>query len=266
MDGRRERQPPDRHGLNKLPPETGELLLSEAEIKSEPMIKEEPESVGDIHMLPMSELDNNRPHNAIVGDQIDEINDFDGVCNLVEVKEEVKTENIEKKAEDISGGGHQSDVSMQSPDRGEQKATTSHGKATKGNGDSVCKSNRYNGKEGQAAAKPIGKQHKCTKCEYSTLKKSHFKTHILTHTGEKPFPCTLCSKRLTTKENLKRHMKTHVKEFLFSCSNCLHGFSQRNEQLEHEVAYKVKRYECFLCKKYSTLYIQTLFEGAYAVA
>ncbi|XP_031632788.1 zinc finger protein 135-like [Contarinia nasturtii] len=248
MHVRRDRQPPDKNWPKKMPSEASKLLLTEAEIKAEPTIKEEPEDAGNKIVVPTSELADNRPRNAIGADQIDQIIDFDGV----EVKPEVKTENNEKKSEDGSSGHQQSGAPKRSVDKDEQKATTSKGKATTGN--DGCKGKRYNDKKDQAAAKPIGKKHECPMCEYSSSTKSNLKRHIVTHTGEKPFSCTLCPKRFNRKHRLQYHMKTHVNEFLFSCSNCLQGFSTSNEQMEHEADCKVKRYECFSCKKYSTLH------------
>ncbi|XP_055307066.1 zinc finger protein 436-like [Sitodiplosis mosellana] len=76
---------------------------------------------------------------------------------------------------------------------------------------------------------------------------------MLKHTGERPFPCSVCQKRFIQKRNLQSHMKTHIDKFLFSCSNCSKGFHRSEEKVDHESDCKVRRYECHLCKEFSTL-------------
>lgn len=95
-------------------------------------------------------------------------------------------------------------------------------------------------------------QHKCQFCARQFAYKSLLDRHSLTHTGRRPFPCNMCSKRFCKKQDLQSHMKTHVDEFPFVCSNCFQGFHEKIEKMEHENQCKVRRYECYLCKKYST--------------
>lgn len=54
-----------------------------------------------------------------------------------------------------------------------------------------------------------GRIHQCQFCEYSTRNSAHLKSHILTHTGERPFACALCDYKCTQKQNLKKHMLRH---------------------------------------------------------
>ncbi|XP_055306133.1 zinc finger protein 235-like [Sitodiplosis mosellana] len=104
----------------------------------------------------------------------------------------------------------------------------------------------------QSAGRKTKKQHKCPTCDYVTSWPSNLKTHMLTHTGEMPFPCKICNKRFTLKHHLQRHLKTHPDEYPFSCSVCLRRFAQNVERLEHEATCDGRHYECHLCKKFST--------------
>lgn len=56
--------------------------------------------------------------------------------------------------------------------------------------------------------------HQCPYCEYSNRRPAHLKRHILTHTGERPFPCLLCDYRCTQKYQLITHMaRKHKNNF-----------------------------------------------------
>ena len=46
---------------------------------------------------------------------------------------------------------------------------------------------------------------KCELCPYAALSQRHLESHILTHTGEKPFQCVECDQSFRQKQLLKRH-------------------------------------------------------------
>ncbi|KAI0036106.1 hypothetical protein K488DRAFT_17059, partial [Vararia minispora EC-137] len=55
------------------------------------------------------------------------------------------------------------------------------------------------------------KMHHCDVCHKAFPRPSGLKTHMNSHSGEKPFPCPVanCSKSFTVRSNAKRHLRTH---------------------------------------------------------
>ena len=63
-------------------------------------------------------------------------------------------------------------------------------------------------------------KYKCPFCSKIMAHAGHMKTHILTHTGEKPHTCNECGKAFAQKHNLEHHMMIHTGERPFSCNFC----------------------------------------------
>lgn len=55
------------------------------------------------------------------------------------------------------------------------------------------------------------KRHFCPFCQYSTVQSTHFKDHLKTHTGERPYQCDICGRRFARKLTCQRHYLIHNK-------------------------------------------------------
>ncbi|XP_068211053.1 longitudinals lacking protein, isoforms H/M/V-like isoform X25 [Palaemon carinicauda] len=95
----------------------------------------------------------------------------------------------------------------------------------------------FGGKGSTSGLPPQGavtaKTHHCPYCPYSTIKTSHLKDHIHTHTGEKPYACNQCPFRCSQKNNLTRHLRTHTGEKPFACQLCSYRAAQKSSLMIH---------------------------------
>lgn len=96
-------------------------------------------------------------------------------------------------------------------------------------------------------------RYKCPRCNHTTKFKGNLKVHVRRHTGERPHRCDQCNKGFKNSVSLKRHMKDHAKDFPIHCPKCLSGFNQEIDKVAHIKDCKIRRYDCDVCKKYSTL-------------
>ncbi|KAI8610474.1 hypothetical protein BC830DRAFT_1172680 [Chytriomyces sp. MP71] len=67
----------------------------------------------------------------------------------------------------------------------------------------------------------------CIFCPKTFPTKARLESHLLTHTGERPFKCTLCQKSYTTNNRLKVHIRDHTGERPYKCDHPGCGFSAK---------------------------------------
>jgi uncharacterized Zn-finger protein len=84
-----------------------------------------------------------------------------------------------------------------------------------------------------APRSPSQKKHKCPYCETEFTRHHNLKSHLLTHSQEKPYVCQTCSMRFRRLHDLKRHTKLHTGERPHICPKCDRKFARGDALARH---------------------------------
>ena len=80
---------------------------------------------------------------------------------------------------------------------------------------------------------PPNKKHRCPYCSTEFTRHHNLKSHLLTHSQEKPYVCSTCQSRFRRLHDLKRHAKLHTGERPHICDQCGRKFARGDALARH---------------------------------
>jgi len=80
---------------------------------------------------------------------------------------------------------------------------------------------------------PSAKKHRCPHCCTEFTRHHNLKSHLLTHSQEKPYMCQTCQSKFRRLHDLKRHTKLHTGERPHTCPKCNRAFARGDALARH---------------------------------
>lgn len=80
---------------------------------------------------------------------------------------------------------------------------------------------------------PSARRHRCPHCTTEFTRHHNLKSHLLTHSHEKPFACEDCNQKFRRLHDLKRHQKLHTGERPHVCDKCNRKFARGDALARH---------------------------------
>ncbi|XP_050551147.1 zinc finger protein 32-like isoform X2 [Spodoptera frugiperda] len=94
------------------------------------------------------------------------------------------------------------------------------------------------------------RKQQCFTCGKVVSSRFRLKTHMQTHTGERPYTCPHCNKNFSLAQNLKVHLRVHTGEKPLLCPICGDAFAQSAGLAAHKRKHSgILPYVCKLCPR-----------------
>lgn len=89
----------------------------------------------------------------------------------------------------------------------------------------------------------------CHFCSRSFSNKFRLKSHLRTHTNERPYKCLDCKMTFRQPNALRCHRRIHSGEKPYECQFCQKSFTQKTTMKTHLAIHTGKQIKCELCSK-----------------
>ncbi|KAL0850524.1 hypothetical protein ABMA28_012311 [Loxostege sticticalis] len=105
----------------------------------------------------------------------------------------------------------------------------------------------------QTRIEGVGRQRvfHCKDCDYNSRRIKDIRSHLVIHTGDRPYKCDLCPRQFTQQSSLQGHKEMSHKMFLkeITCQYCGKFLRGRNRVYRHLKTHTEDQVQCDICKK-----------------